>query len=244
MRYGPEPAETVRVPVMLHEWRELTFLHWPYDPAEVQRLLPPGFTVETRDDRAWVGLVPFRMRLRMPVPQSFPETNVRTYVTGPDGRTGVWFFSLDAGGLPAVLAARAVYRLPYCWSRMAVARYERTWRYESSRRWPGPTGARCDLTVEVGERYGELAELDHFLTARFALYSLGPATVTRSCAVHPPWELWRATVHGLDQNVLQAAGLPAPEGAPLVHWSPGVSVRIGPPSPVGRPTARTPTNLP
>lgn len=232
MNYGPECTEDVHVPVQLHQWRSLAFLHWSYDPADVQRLLPDGFTVETRDNRAWVGLVPFRMKLRLPVPQTFPETNVRTYVTGPDGRTGIWFFSLDAGAMAPVLAARAVYRLPYFWSRMAVASYDRTWRYESARRWPGPTGARCDVTLEVGEPYEQLTEFDHFLTARYALYSTGPVVTTRTPAAHEPWPLRRATVRGLDQDVLQAAGLPDPEGAPLVHWSRGVSVRIGPPVPV------------
>jgi hypothetical protein len=30
-------------------------------------------------------------------------------------------------------------------------------------------------------------------------------------------------------GLLAAAGLPAPPGAPLVHFSPGVDTRIGPP---------------
>lgn len=234
-RYGPYCPEVVTTPVMIHQWRWLTFLHWAYDPAVVQPLLPDGYRVEPYDGRAWVGLVPFEMRLRapgVPVWWTFPETNLRTYVTGPDGRTGIWFLSLDAGDLSPVLAARSVYRLPYCWARMGLARYERTVRYESSRRWPGPTGARCDLTVEVGEPYGELTEFDHYLTARFALYSEGPAVRSRTAVVHEPWPLRRATVTSLDQTVVEAAGLPSPEGPPLVHWSAGVTIRVGPPHPV------------
>ena len=45
-----------------------------------------------------------------------PETNVRTYVRDPDGREGLWFFSLDAGRLEPVLVARSTYALPYMWS--------------------------------------------------------------------------------------------------------------------------------
>jgi uncharacterized protein len=33
----------------------------------------------------------------------------------------------------------------------------------------------------------------------------------------------------LDDHLLTAAGLPAPEGEPLVHYSPGVDVTIGRP---------------
>lgn len=46
----------------------------------------------------------------------FPETNVRTYVRAADGTTGLWFFSLDAARLGAVIVARARYRIPYFWS--------------------------------------------------------------------------------------------------------------------------------
>jgi hypothetical protein len=81
---------------------------------------------------------------------SFPETNVRTYVTGPDGREGLWFFSLDAARLEPVLVARSTYALPYVWSEMTVERDGPVMRYRSRRRWPGPTPATSAITVEVG----------------------------------------------------------------------------------------------
>ena len=46
-RYSPICPLTVDRPVMLHRWERLTFLHWAYEPALVQRLLPPGLSVET-----------------------------------------------------------------------------------------------------------------------------------------------------------------------------------------------------
>ena len=81
--------------VMVHWWDELTFLHWRYSAAEVQALLPPGLEVETCDGSAWVGLVPFFLRVGLPgvrpVPwvSEFAETNVRTYVRSPDGESGI-----------------------------------------------------------------------------------------------------------------------------------------------------------
>src|SRR5215213_6036141 len=81
------PAPRVARPVMYHQWDHITFLHWSYPSSVVQRLLPPGLTVETADDQAWVGLTPFLMQgVRAPgipaVPwlSRFPETNLRTYV--------------------------------------------------------------------------------------------------------------------------------------------------------------------
>ena len=53
---------TVDAPVMRQRWERLTFLHWSYEPAVVQRLLPPWLRTDTFDGMAWVGLVPFFMR--------------------------------------------------------------------------------------------------------------------------------------------------------------------------------------
>ncbi|GAA1038709.1 hypothetical protein GCM10009557_55470 [Virgisporangium ochraceum] len=97
-------SPVVHRPVMYQSWLDLTFLHWRYPADVVQRLLPPGLTVQEFDGSAWIGLVPFTMSgVRFPgVPalpwmSRFPETNVRTYVTGPDGSQGIWFFSLGTG---------------------------------------------------------------------------------------------------------------------------------------------------
>src|SRR6266480_362617 len=118
---------TVDAPVMRQRWERLTFVHWSYEPAIVQRLLPPWLRADTFDGMAWVGLVPFFMRVatagghRAPWVSNFCETNVRTYVRDPEGRPGIWFFSLDAARAGAVAVARATYRLPYHWSRMRLA---------------------------------------------------------------------------------------------------------------------------
>jgi uncharacterized protein YqjF (DUF2071 family) len=236
------PAPPVPRPLMYHHWRELTFLHWPYPPAAVQALLPAPLEVDTFDGVAWVGLVPFLMdRVRPPgVPplpwaSRFPETNVRTYARGPDGQTAIWFLSLDAARLPAVLAARAGYWLPYFWSTMSVGREGARLAYRAQRRWPGPQGARCNADVEVGASWdqGELGQLDHFLTARYCLYTVIAGRPATAAAEHEPWPLRRARVVDLEQDLLQAAGLPAPAGAPVVHASDGVHVRIGVWKPVG-----------
>jgi uncharacterized protein YqjF (DUF2071 family) len=240
---SPVPPWPVRWPVMYQTWSWLTFLHWSYEPAMLRRLLPDPLRPHTFDGRAWVGVTPFLLEdLRTPVAPalpwftSFPETNVRTYVVGPDGREGLWFFSLDAGRLEPVLVARSTYALPYMWSQMTVERDGPTVRYRSRRRWPGPTPANSAITVEVGDPLGpgELDEFDHYLTARWQLYTtLGPL-LARSRVEHEPWPLHRATVAELEGDLVTAAGLPAPAGEPMVHWSPGVHTRISGLCPLGR----------
>jgi uncharacterized protein YqjF (DUF2071 family) len=217
---------------MRHRWEDLTFLHWPYDPDLVQRLLPAGLTVEPYDGAAWVGLVPFRMVVRaprgpaLPWASTFPETNIRTYVRGPGGATGVWFLSLDASRLGAVVVARSTFRLPYFWSRMRVGRRGDTVRYVSTRRWPGPYGARNEVEVAIGDPVPEPTDFENYLTARFSLWS---PLLRRAQAHHPPWPLRRATVRRLAPGLVTAAGLPAPDGDPVAHWADGVDVLIGAP---------------
>jgi uncharacterized protein YqjF (DUF2071 family) len=232
--HGPVCEVPVVDAAMVHWWQQLTFIHWRFDAEAVQRLLPPGLTVETYDGSAWVGLVPFFLKVGVPhVPSvpwlsRFPETNVRTYVRSADGTSGVWFFSLDAARLGAVVVARATYRLPYFWSQMSIERSGSTIVYRSSRRWPKPAG-HSRATIEIGEAYREheLTELDHFLTARWALFSAPRSGLHHARAFHEPWPLHRARVAQLDDTLVTAAGLPPPDGDPVVHYAPSVEVRIG-----------------
>ena len=229
---------TIERPIMRQRWERLTFLHWPFEPADVQRLLPKGLDVETYDGAAWVALVPFFMRVatpgerRVPWASNFCETNVRTYVRDGAGRSGIWFFSLDASRLGAVAAARATpYRLPYFWSSMRLGVRGSRVAYLSERRWPGPRLATSRVRIAVGEPVapGDVSELEHFLTARWILFSVtgGRAVSARAC--HQRWPLHRARAEVLDDRLLATAGLPQPQGAPLVHFSPGVDVAIGRP---------------
>jgi uncharacterized protein len=226
---------------MVHWWDQLTFIHWRFQRDAVQRVLPPGLEVETFDGSAWVGLVPFFLRVGLPhvrpVPwmSRFAETNVRTYVRSSDGERGIWFCSLDAARLGAVIVARSTYRLPYFWSRTHLERTATTISYDCRRRWPGPRGAHSAATVEIGARYeaSALTELDHFLTAQWLLYSSPRSGLHSARAFHNPWPLHRARLVHIHDELIAAAGLPKPEGAPLVHYSPSVEVRIGWPHRLG-----------
>ncbi len=217
---------------MLQQWQSLTFLHWRYQPETIQRLLPPGLQVDTFDGSAWVGLVPFVLcNLRVPftpaVPwlSRFPETNVRTYVKGPDGGRGVWFFTLEADRLLAVLAARVFYRLPYRWAAMRVQqRNGDVTEYQSRRRKPFGK-AYTNLAIARGEQVIS-GPLDHFLTARYRLYTSFGQSIAFANIEHQPWPLYSGTVLRLQENLIERSGLPSPQGEPTVHFSPELTVRI------------------
>ncbi|NUW42558.1 DUF2071 domain-containing protein [Nonomuraea rhodomycinica] len=235
-RHKAPSSPRVAWPVMYQRWSQITFLHWRYPVEAVRALVPESLTVETFDGTAWVGLTPFRMDdVRTPglpvLPwlSSFPETNCRTYVRDERGRPGIWFLSLDAGRLAAAVGGRAGYWLPYFWSDMSVRTEGDRRRYRCRRRWPGPDGVRCDVDVRMGPALAEdeQDELAHFLTARYRLFSVVAGRPAAAEVEHPDWPLRHARLTGLDQNVLQAAGLPAPDGDPVLHASPGVPVRVG-----------------
>ena len=240
--FAPAAAVPVRRPIMRQKWTRLAFLHWSYPAGTIEALLPRGLSVQQFGGKGWVSLVALQMRVRGPAGPggpglggvtTFPETNVRTYVVGPGDEAGIYFFSLDAGALPAVLAARAAWGLPYFFSRMRIEQGDELIRYRASRRWPGPTGAGHDLVVAPGGSL-EQNERDRFLTARFVLWHAHAGSLLRSRAEHPPWQLRSMQVRSDSTDLVSAAGLPAPAAPPLAHYADGVRVRIGAPHPFRR----------
>lgn len=222
---------------MYQSWNNITFLHWRYDPAVIQGLIPSVLEVETFDGSAWVSITPFLLEnLRAPLLPALPwlsrtpETNVRTYVTGPDGKPGIWFFSLDIARLPAVFVARTAYFLPYMWSRMSIEVSGARLRYRGHRMWPrGGVGYDIEVVRAGRPRGSSLRPLDHFLTARWRLFTLYGSLPGSASVEHEPWRLWGGRVVRVEQTLLAAAGIPDPQDDPVVHFSPGVDTRISSP---------------
>lgn len=231
----PDAPASVDRPLFTQRWLDLTFIHWAVDPDAVAGLLPSGTVPDTHHGAAHVGLVAFRMHkvglLRLPgMPYfgSFPETNVRLYSVDAQGRRGVVFRSMDAARLLPVVIGRLGFRLPYLWSRMDIRSDGGTVAYSSSRRWPGPRGAYSRITVRTGERVEEPTELEHFLTARWGMHNAFFGGSEYLPNDHPRWPLYRAELITCEENLLVAAGIPAPDHAPVsVLYSPGVPVRLG-----------------
>jgi uncharacterized protein YqjF (DUF2071 family) len=226
------PPRQIASPVMIQDWNTLTFLHWSYPPAAIRPLLPRSLELDTFNGLAWIGLTPFLLSglhppglPALPWISQFPEMNVRTYVRGPDGESGIWFFSLEAARLAAVISARLSYSLPYRWARMRVSVHSGCVEY-SSRRWLGRGSAQ--IRIEVGAAI-DPGPKERFLTARFRLYTKLAGRLAFAQVDHPPWPLHSAVVLNLSQDVISYSGVPAPFGDPFVLFSPGVRTRIGAP---------------
>lgn len=222
---------TIARPIMTQRWRWLTFLHWAYPPEVIQQLLPPGLEVDTFDQCAWVGLVPFVLSdLRwlgtpaIPWISRFPETNVRTYVRGQDGKTGVWFFTLEADRLLGVLGARWLYHLPYRWATMDVQKIGSRVSYRSKRLRPFGQGS-TDIEIETG-RPLQAGAFDQFLTARFRLYAAHRGEILTADIEHQRWALQSASIIRLHEDLIENSGVPRPVGEPVVHFADGVTVKV------------------
>ena len=232
--------------VMRQKWRDLLFLHYPCDPAEIQRLLPEGLSVDTYPDadgveKAWIGLVPFLMKdVRLgplpPLPgaSTFEETNVRTYVHREGRDPGVWFFSLDAANRLAVLIARLAFALPYHRAELEIERSGDRLVY---------VGRRGDVEYRIASEIGrELASplpgsLEFFLVERYLLYAARGDRLSSGRVHHSPYRLRSAVVESLDESLVGSNGLT------LRHFShvafcEGVDVEIFPLRTVEKATAR------
>lgn len=222
---------------MYHSWRELLFLHWRYDPADIQATLPAGLTVDTFDGAAWVGIVPFFMRKIRPawlpaIPglSDFQELNLRTYAFDENGTPGVWFYSLDANCWPAVKGARLLYHLPYFWTRASYDWNQSTdhVRYDSRRRGTDP-GLTCRFEYEPAgpQQPAEPGTLEFFLIERYILFSSRKGKLHSGQVHHTPYQIGAANVSMWDANVIELSPLPRPDRPPdHVATSRGVDVEV------------------
>lgn len=238
---GALPEQHVHWPAVAQSWRHVSFLHWAFPPDVVAARLPSGLEPDLWEDQAWVGLTPFlveRFRLpplpALPSLSRFPETNLRTYVRGPGGVDGLWFFSLDADSAVTVVTAWAGTGVPYRWSAMTVETGA-TVTYTARRRWPSrPAGHRIVVRPGPPLSAAEVSERDHFMTGRWRAYTSLGASLAIVPVEHQPWRLQQAEVVALEEDLFAAAGLPPPSDPPLVHYSSGVDARLGPVRPVRR----------
>ena len=217
---------------MYQRWEALLFLHWPVAAARVQETLPPELTVDTFNGDAYVGIVPFYMRGVRPVgvPQlgplsNFLELNVRTYVYGPDGTPGVWFYSLDCNQPIAVMAARLTTGLRYMHARMSASRAE--FVDYSCRRVGSHATARYRYRGLGAPEEAAPESLEFFLLERYYLFAQRRGALVRAQVSHAPYPCERAEVEECSHLPALLAGFNDLTGPPAhACYAEGVDVNI------------------
>lgn len=259
--HTPRPLPSGRWQIT-QRWNDLLFAHWPVPAASIARLLPEGLEPDVFQGSAWLGMVPFwldRIKVRglpvIPGMRSFPDLNVRTYVRDELTHTpGMYFFSLDATNLLAVVLAHTFFHLPYHWAEMRLdQRSEREFAFYSRRR-------LTDAEVIFKARYRglgpthKLAEcgagtLEHFLMERSSLFTRNRAgQAVRASLHHVPWPLEEAEAEIERNDLATSIGIDLPAIEPVLHYSRRLAVYVWPtelvrPALAGRPVAVAATPL-
>ena len=228
-----------RKPVMYQKWRDLIFLHWEYDPQDIQRILPDGLIVDTYKGKAYIGIVPFFMKDIRPrfcptVPglSNFMEMNLRTYVYDKNGIPGVWFYSLDANNWLAVRIAKKFFCLPYFDSRMASKSNgtETQIEYYSHRKGTGEDSKFYFMYQETKKIDPvENDSLEFFLIERYILFSHCKSNnkLYHGQVQHNPYPLSNVKVDYLSEGLISLAGINIPNREPdHIIMSKGVDVEV------------------
>lgn len=187
------------------QWLDLLMIHWEIAPYQLRERLPPELEIDTFGGSAWIAVVPFHMQgvaprglPKLSLYSNFAEINVRTYVTF-NGKSGVWFFSLDVPNRLPVWIARKFFHLPYFQAKMSVRkRSDGSLFYASDYR-----GRRIQANYVGREFLAPTPDsFEHWATERYCFYTADrKGQLFRGDIQHPKWKLQRAEI-SIEMNTM------------------------------------------
>jgi len=213
-------------------WEQYFFAHWQVPADAMRASVPEDLEIEEYGGTAWLGMTFFRVRalrprggLPLPGISTFLQLNIRTYVLGPDGLPGVWFFTIDASSRLAALGVRRVYHVPAFHARMTLDSVGGWEEAECAR--IGEAGRVFSARYRVaGEGFhAEPGSLEWFLTERYRLFARDSL---RAEMHHDQW-LLRPVEAEIDLTSISPFELAA---EPLCHVALRQDALIWPPEPV------------
>jgi uncharacterized protein YqjF (DUF2071 family) len=222
----------IRPWVWRQTWNDLLLLHWPVPSAAIRPLIPPALNLHRFDGTAWVGLSAFWIHgqqirslpwLRR---TEYPALSVHTFVIR-NGKPGLWFLTLGGGSRMDVWLGRHLLRLPFTPLGITVDRSVARVHHRAVR----PDGAVFEAHYSpIGEVVSPVpGTLAHWLTERYAIYSVGSGNRLFCSEVHHmrwPIQPVSASVKRNDLLPPGAQGSPASvfytPRVELVGWDPTV----------------------
>lgn len=212
-------------------WKELSFLHFPVAVEELKKRVPQALEIDSFEGTAWVSLVPFFMEdvMMRNLPsiypfKKFPELNARTYVKY-GGKTGVYFFSLDASSLNFVLGGRIAFNLPYYLAKMKIEKKKQGhYHYQSQRRFANKQQFDVEIQYDDASFSAEKGSFEHWVAERYCLFTANQKKVSCVEVHHAPWQLHHASCKIHANDLLKTLGIQPLQQEPICHFSPGVDV--------------------
>lgn len=210
------------------DWRDALFVHYAIEPTVLQRHVP--FELELFEGRAWVSLVAFTQRGLRPAVggrwtswamapvASHPFLNLRTYVRGADGVTGICFLAEWIPNWFSRVVGPVMYGLPFRLGRLRYDTHERAVRV-------GQFGWRGEIVEhERAVMAAEAGTLDEFLLERYTAFTARRGRGYCFHIRHAPWRWRRVGMRIVEDSLLRAAvpwfGEVTLRGA---HWSHGLN---------------------
>ncbi len=204
------------------EWNDVLFLHYQVSLEELESFVPDGLELDLFVGKPWVSLVAFTMEKIRPryIPSfapisDFPEINVRTYVKA-NGKSGVYFLSIEAGKRLSCQLAKVLSGLPYRYSKI-----KRTGnRYESQN---SLFGDNMQIQYAVGKDIDTKTELDIWLTERYALFQDINKSLVSFDLHHKEWKINSIELRNLSLEY-ERFGKLINNNPDRIHYSKGVKV--------------------
>ncbi|MBV7441585.1 DUF2071 domain-containing protein [Weeksellaceae bacterium TAE3-ERU29] len=170
------------------EWNRAIFLHWQVELLELQKFVPDELEIDLFDGKAWVSVVAFTMEKIRPryLPSfspisNFDEINIRTYVKA-NGKSGVYFLSIEGGKKLSCQISKAISELPYRYSK--TKRTENKYISNNSQ-----YDDHLEIEFSIGAENNEKTKLDKWLTERYALFQDTPTKAINEFEIHHlEWE--------------------------------------------------------
>jgi uncharacterized protein YqjF (DUF2071 family) len=222
---------------MRQRWHNLLFAHWPLDPSALRAAVPPELHIDTLEGEAWLGLVVFGLsgiKLRglpeLKLVSSFPEVNLRTYVTY-QGQPGVYFISLDADNPLAVAIASRWFKLNYYDAEIRYTREIGGFHFKSRRIQRRLPEARLDVTYGPADEAAATScdvRLQEWLTERYCYYVVRNGQVQRCDIEHRPWSLQHARADFRENSIALPYGVHLEGADALLHYSRYMEAHIWP----------------
>lgn len=218
--------------IATQKWQEILFLHWPIPADILRKHIPSELELDLFDGHAWIGFVFFkakgtRPRFMAPIPglTSYLELNVRTYVTF-NGRSGVYFFNLDANSKLAVFLAKIGNFLPYRLASMSLADSSGRYVSKSIQKHRHQEAELLDLSYEVIPGVLSRNDLEYWLTERYCLWTKPKEKLLRVDIEHSPWKLHyvRGKIH--HNSMVQLVNGHLQRLQPFAHYSTMKKVRF------------------
>ena len=235
LRQKPEDQK----PIMYQEWANVLFLHWEYRVDKIQEMLPEGLHVDTYNNKAYIGIVPFFMKNARPrrLPNlhplaNFMELTMRTYVYDDEGIPGIWFISLDVNRTFASNTGRRIFNLPYTKATMRndINKDDGAIDFLSLRKKASDDYIlRYTYEPEGNVFYAEPDSLEFFLIERniFFSYSQKNNQIYRTRVFHEPYPLKQCFVSEYDTRLFEQNHVKLPDTEPIYPLlSPAIKVNV------------------